>query len=329
MNTKKHIIRIFQFILIVICCILFALLSYSFSMNSKNSIVAFIQITIFLIVFSRLKYHQNLKIWHYISWFALFPCYFIYSIENGYQGNWHSRVSYVHIIGVTNPFLSFANMFDHKWRINFLTQNFIKNHNSQILYPIYSLLFFFFCTFLLFVKKDKIKFSTILFNKTSAYLLLLLFLLSIAYHIFSSETNRHFKYNGNIQLWNYSFYYVISYFTLFFAFVFFRKQIVNANKFIFSILGFIFLAFFPIISVSSTIIETYFIDDGHVRLGREVVFMPLLHSITTTIITTFEDWSIRFSFVNIFSIRIYTVFQVLCSLFFILPLLTPKTKSNG
>lgn len=326
MNIKKYSNRIFQSVAIAVCCFLFSLVSALFS---GNSWMVFLQMAVFSLAFLRLNPQQHLKMWHCLIWFALFPCYYIGAGQSEYGGSWHSRISDIYTLEVSNPLPSLVTLFFGHGGADPWIGKFSKEHNSLILYQIYSLLFFFFSTFLFLVKKNTGKIPSIIF--TGKALLIWLFLLSasIGYHFISSETDRSFRYGNNSQLWNASLCYLLVYFIFFSLFFSFKNRIFNFNMSVFVILFTLLIAFFPVISVSSVMMESYFIDDGKFRAARQVVFSPLFHALISTAVTTVEDLSVRFAYINIYSVRMYTVFQAVCALVFILPLLAPKIKSDG
>ncbi len=326
MNVKKYSIKIFQAIAIAFCCFLSALVSALFS---GNSWVVFLQMTIFSVLFLRLKPQQHFKIWHVLIWFALFPCYYIGVGQSEYGGSWHSRISDMYTLEVSNLLPSLVTLFFGPGAGHLRIEQFSEEHNSLILYQVYSFLFFFFSTFLFFVKKDRRKIPTVIFTGKTFFIGLFLLSVSLGYHFFSSETDRSFRYENNIPLWNSSLCYLLVYFTFFSLFFSFKNRIFNFNTSVSMILVTLLIACFPVISVSPVMIESYFIDDGKFRAARQVVFSPLFHALTTTVVTTFEDLTVRFAYIHIYSVRMYTVFQAVWALVFILPLLTPEINKTA
>lgn len=326
MNVKKYSIRILQATAIAVCCFLFALVSALFS---GNSWVAFLQMSVFSVVFLRMKPQHHLKMWHVLIWFALFPCYYIGAGQSEYGGSWHSRISDIYTLEVSNLLPSLVTLFFGHGAADPWIGKFSKEYNSLILYQIYSLLFFFFSTFLFLIKKNTGRIPAIIFTGKAVFIWLFLLSASIGYHFISSETDRSFRYGNNSQLWNSSLCYLLVYFIFFLLFFSFKNRIFNFNTSVFVILVTLLIAFFPVISVSPVMIESYFIDDGKFRAARQVVFSPLFHALITTAVTTVEDLSVRFAYINIYSIRMYTVFQAVWALVFILPVLAPKIKSDG
>lgn len=244
MNIKKSMIKLLQIFLITFCCLLFAIFSIIFQ---ENYLLTLIQISVFFWLFYCVRQSKNIKIWEYAIWFVFFPCYYIYGKENPYQTGWYSRSADVFITGISNAYYSISQLFytGNSWQT--LAKKFIREHNPLILFQIYSCIFFISCTTILFLVKKKYKVSIDSYEnkkKCLITILVLLFMTSLAYHIYNSKTDKSFKYHNNVQLWNFSLFYISIYCIIFLLFLYFKKWLTNLNQTFFIILGVLVISFF-------------------------------------------------------------------------------------
>lgn len=307
-NSKKTAAGLAYILLIFIGGILWSTL---LAVLKNHWLLTSVQIITIFVLLYRASRKEYVNTWEWMTWFILFPCYFIYAGENGYQSGWYSRVSDVVMMGISGPFLSILKLSGAGNSLAVKTVKLAKEDNAMLVYQIYSVLFFFVYTALIYLKKNSFHrtFDILKKSRTSMLFMMLLFISgSAVYHGMSSETDKAFRYSQNTQLWNVFVGYVSLYLICVLLFIVLRKRIAQTS--VASVCLMFLLLFFPVISVSSAVIETYGLDDGKVRAGREVVISPLFHALTVTVITFFEDTSAQFAYINIHAIRQFTIFQI-------------------
>lgn len=320
--------------MLLIPIVLFGVLAVNFVISSVlndgksiNRIVSFIIyiysfLTLLLMVIHTNSKNRNLYL---LLLMTIFPCFYVGDITGGLGRKFDPIGSSSGYFYAISGFLwSIAGLFNTLKLLIFDNLNLllrIKTQNTLLVFQAYSVLFTISIYLALLKTRTIYKKSLLLYSKFK-YFILICAVFSVCYVLFFGK-NTLISYSENTDMWYKTLFFLLLYISLLIIYIIAQKRYeIWGNE----LIAVIFILLFPIISVSSNTFNLITADTIP-NYERCIGISPLLSALPNTIKYLIND--LYFQEKYVFSIKLYSLFQIFMILYVFPSILIPKINRNG